>query len=189
MNEEMNEEMKEGQKNEAVNQDGKVQESFDIEKKKKNPLIFIVPGVILIFIVGFFSVRTFGPNNQQTSIVREEEIVQEDLVPLDASVEVNLVKSTAKDNSVVITVTGMASRFVTIGYELQYESGGVGKGVTSGSKPLDVTGQDEFEREIYLGTCSKNVCKPDLGVSSVTLVLEFTSTAGTKSQFSKEFEL
>lgn len=185
----MNEEIKKEQTSEIVDQGAEVQESLEIEKKKKNPLIFIIPGIILIFIIGFFVVRTFGQKGEQQKVVQEEEIVQEDLVPLDASVEVNLVKSTAKDNSVVITVTGMASRFVSIGYELQYESGGVGKGVTSGSKPLDVTGQDEFEREIYLGTCSKNVCKPDLGVSSVTLVLEFTSTAGTKSQFSEEFEL
>jgi hypothetical protein len=65
----------------------------------------------------------------------------------------------------------------------------VGKGVTSGSKALDVTGEDSFEREIYLGTCSKNVCKPDLGVTKVALVLEFTDKDAKKSQFSKEFEL
>jgi hypothetical protein len=157
--------------------------------KKKNPLIFIIPGVIALLILGFVFVKVFGNKGETKKVTPEDAPVEEVLREIDSSVSVDLVKSKVKDNSVVITVTGLASRFVSIGYELQYESGGVGKGVTSGSKPLDVTGQDTFEREIYLGTCSKNVCKPDLGITKVGLVLEFTNTAGTKYQFSKEFEL
>jgi len=159
------------------------------ETKKKNPLIFILPGVIGLLVVGFFLVKTFGQNKKEVKVVKEEAPIEEVLTEVDASVKVDLTKSKTKDNTVVITVTGLAQRYVSIGYELQYESGGVGKGVTSGSKPLDVAGQDAFEREIYLGTCSKNVCKPDLGVAKVDLVLEFINTAGTKSQFSKDFEL
>ena len=157
--------------------------------KKKNPLIFIIPGVIILVILGFFLIKVFGNKGEPKKVTQEDAPIEEILREVDSSVEVNLLKSMVKDNSVVITIKGLASRYVSIGYELQYESGGVGKGVTSGSKPLDVTGQDTFEREIYLGTCSKNVCKPDPGVSKVGLVLEFTNTAGTKTQFSKEFEL
>jgi len=157
--------------------------------KKKNPLFFIIPGIIVLLILGFVLIKVFGNKGETKKVTQEEMPIEEILKEVDSSVEVNLLKSKVKDNSVVITVNGLASRYVSIGYELQYESGGVGKGVTSGSKPLDVTGQDSFEREIYLGTCSKNVCKPDLGVTKVGLVLEFTDTAGTKYQFSKEFEL
>ena len=157
--------------------------------KKKHPLLFIVPGIIALLVVGFFVVKAFGSKGKDATPVTEEAPVEEILKEVDASVQVNLTRSTSKDNTVVITVTGLAGRYVSIGYELQYESGGVGKGVTSGSKPLDVTGEDMFEREIYLGTCSKNVCKPDLGVTKVGLVLEFTDTATTRTQFSKEFEL
>ena len=76
-----------------------------------------------------------------------------------------------------------------VAYELTYESQGLVKGVNSGSKPIDVAGKDSFEREVYLGTCSRNVCKSDGGVKSVSVVLEFTGESGKKSQFSKEYPL
>jgi|GEM_PF-342264 len=169
--------------------DGIEEKELEVKGKKKNPLIFIIPGVIILLIFGFFLIKAFGNKGEPKKAVQEDVPIEEILKEVDSSVEVNLLESKVKDNSVVITIKGLASRYVSIGYELQYESGGVGKGVTSGSKPLDVTGQDSFEREIYLGTCSKNVCKPDLGVTKVGLVLEFTNTAGTKTQFSKEFDL
>ena len=156
---------------------------------KKNPLLFIIPAVLVLLLVGFIIVKAQVSTNDKNKPTQKEEIIEETLAQADASIEVDLTKSKIKDNTVVITVKGLGGKYVSIGYELQYESGGVGKGVTSGSKPLDVTGQDSFEREIYLGTCSKNVCKPDLGVTKVSLVLEFTDKDAKKSQFSKEFEL
>jgi hypothetical protein len=180
----------ESEKDQIIQTDvNKLPESHSHEVKKKNPLMFIIPGIIALVLVGFFVVRAFGGTKIENKIVNEDPEIEEVLKEVDSSVEVDLVKSKSKDNTVVIRVKGLSSRFVSIGYELQYESGGVGKGVTSGSKPLDVTGQDTFEREIYLGTCSKNVCKPDLGVSKVGLVLEFTDTTTTRTQFSKEFDL
>jgi len=156
---------------------------------KKKPLLFIIPGVLVFLLVGFLVVKAQVSTNDKNKPDQKEEIIEETLAQADASIEVDLTKSNVKDNTVVITVKGLGGKYVSIGYELQYESGGVGKGVTSGSKPLDVTGQDTFEREIYLGTCSKNVCKPDLGVTKIDLVLEFTDKDAKKSQFSKEFEL
>lgn len=173
---------------EPVSENPLMKEPVD-EGQKKNPLIFIIPAVLILLILGFFVVRALSGKGEEKSTVKEEQTIEEELVPLDSSVEVTLKRSTVKDNTVVIAITGMGGKYTSIGYELQYESGGVGKGVTSGSKPLDVTDQDSFEREVYLGTCSKNVCKPDLGVSKVSLVLEFTNKDGKKSQFSKDFEL
>lgn len=178
----------EEQLGEPVSENPLMKEPVD-EGQKKNPLIFIIPGALILLILGFFVVRAFNGKGEQKTTVKEEQTIEEELAPLDSSVEVTLKRSTVKDNTVVITITGMGGKYTSIGYELQYESGGVGKGVTSGSKPLDVADQDSFEREIYLGTCSKNVCKPDLGVTKVGLVLEFTDKDGKKSQFSKEFEL
>lgn len=111
------------------------------------------------------------------------------LPPVDESVKVDVEKSTAKDNTIVLTVRGMASKMSSVAYEVTYDSQGLIKGVNSGSKPIDTAGQDTFEREVYLGTCSKNVCKPDAGVSAVSVVLEFTDTAGKRSQFSREYPL
>lgn len=116
-----------------------------------------------------------------------EEVVAT-LPEVDGSVTVNLEKA-AKANTVVLTVSGLASKYATVGYEFSYDSVGLIKGVNSGNKPLDVAGKEEFDREVYLGTCSKNVCTADAGVKSITVTLVFTTTDGEQSQFNKEFAL
>jgi len=115
-----------------------------------------------------------------------DAVVQTDLPPADAAISVDLTKSTAKDNTLVLTVKGLASKYKSIAYELSYETKGVVQGVTS--NPLDLTGKDTFVRDdIYLGTCSKNVCTPHLGVTKVTVTLAFTDTSGKQTQFSKDY--
>jgi hypothetical protein len=109
------------------------------------------------------------------------------VAPVDSSISVDLTKSTTAANTVIISVKGMGGKMVSVAYELMYESKGVTQGVTG--KSVDVAGKDTFERDLYLGTCSRNVCTPHLGVSSVNLVLVFTDTAGKQTQFSKDYTL
>src|SRR5690349_11111302 len=142
-------------------------------------LLLVVTGVVV-----YKAIFSTKPASQVT-----EDITPESLPPVDAAVMVDLTKSPTEANTVVINVKGMGGKMSTIGYELTYESQGLIKGVNSGSKPADVAGKDTFERPIYLGTCSRNVCKADVGVSKVTLVLEFTDTTGKKSSFSKDYTL
>lgn len=118
-----------------------------------------------------------------------EDITPIILPPVDSSISVDLTESKSAANTVIISIKGLAGKMTTIAYEMTYDSQGLIKGVNSGSKPADVTGKDTFERDIYLGTCSRNVCKPDVGVSKVTLNLEFTDSTGSKSQFSKDYTL
>lgn len=123
---------------------------------------------------------------------REEPVIeekQEAVTPVDDSVAVDVAKSRSRDNTVVIAVTGLGGKFVSIAYELTYESVGLIKGVNSGSKLIEIGGKDTFEREVYLGTCSRNVCKPDPGVKTVSVVLQFTDLAGKKSQFTRDYDL
>ncbi len=107
---------------------------------------------------------------------------------VDSSVSVTLTKS-AKPYTVDLSVTGMNGKYTSVGYEFSYESKGLIKGVNSGSTPLDVSGKSDFSREVYMGTCSRNDCTPDTGVTKVSVALEFTDTTGNKSQFSKDFDL
>jgi hypothetical protein len=119
--------------------------------------------------------------------VEEEEMI-DSLAPADAAILVDVTKSKAKDNTVVLAVEGLGSKYTKVAYELSYETQGVVQGVTS--QPVDVTGKDAFTRDdIYLGTCSRNVCRPHPGVTSVAVTLVFTDEAGVKTQFSKEYEL
>ena len=149
-------------------------------------ILFIVLGLLLGG-TGFVVYKALAPAPKLAQVV-EEETPAETLEPLDSAITVELTKSRAKDNTVVLSVKGMAGKMKTVAYELSYSSQGIVQGVTS--KPLDVTGKDSFVRDdIYLGTCSRNVCRPHTGVKSVSVVLEFTSVSGTKSQFSKDYDL
>ena len=151
----------------------------------------IIAGVIVVLllvtgIVVYKAVFSGGPapSSQTTDLITPTE-----LPPADSAIQVNLTKSTVTANSVVISVKGMGGKMTSVAYELTYTSNGLVKGVNSGSKPTDVTSQDTLSREIYLGTCSRNVCTPDPGVSKVTLNLVFTDTSGKQSQFSKDYTL
>lgn len=155
---------------------------------KKLSIVFSVLAVLLL-ITGFVvykSVFTSSPKPQQATT--EEEIV-EILPQVDASVIVDVKKSATKDNTVIMKVSGMAGKMASVGYELTYDSQGLIKGVNSGSKPIETANQNDFERDIYLGTCSRNVCKPDVGVTKISIAMEFTDSNGKKSQFTKDFDL
>lgn len=151
--------------------------------------IGIIVGVIVVLlaITGFAVYKTIfsGPAQQPSAV---QDLTQAPLPPADASIQVAVVKSSAP-NSVVIRVSGLAAKMSTVAYELTYESKGLVKGVNSGSKPLDVAGKETLEREIYLGTCSKNVCTPDTGISKVSVSLVFTDTSGKQTQFSRDYTL
>ncbi len=154
--------------------------------KNKMTILFVVLGLLLGG-TGFVVYKALAPAPKIAQVV-EEELPVEEVEPLDPSIVVGVTKSRVKDNTVVLSVSGLAGKVHSIAYELSYTSLGIVQGVTS--KPVDVTGKDLFMRDdIYLGTCSRNVCRPHTGVKSVTVVLEFTNASGKKSQFSKEYDL
>ena len=143
--------------------------------------------VVLLLVTGIVVYKAVFSGKPATQVT--EDITPVLLPPVDSSIAVTVTKSTTAANTVVISIKGLNSKMASIAYEMTYDSNGLIKGVNSGSKPLDVSGKDAIDREIYLGTCSRNVCTPDPGVSKVTLNLEFTDTAGVKSQFSKDYTL
>lgn len=149
--------------------------------------ILIAVLAVLLLGVGGIVYKLLSPVKQPAKTDTEEEIVAV-LPPVDSSVKVEVSKSTSKDNTVVMKVTGMGGKMTSVAYELTYDSEGLIKGVNSGSKPIETAGKDSFEREVYLGTCSRNVCKPDVGVKKVSVVLEFTDTDNKKSQFTKDYD-
>lgn len=152
---------------------------------KKTGIIVAVLAVLLIItgVIVYKSVFSTKPEAEVT-----EDIIQTVLPPADASITVDVTRSKTKDNTIVLSVSGLESAYTSISYELSYETQGVIQGVTS--KPLDVSGKDSFVRDdIYLGTCSRNVCRPHVGVNKVTVNLAFTDTSGKQSQFSKDYVL
>ncbi|MBI5449451.1 hypothetical protein HY948_04000 [Candidatus Gottesmanbacteria bacterium] len=150
-------------------------------------LVGIGLAIVLVLTIGLVA-YTFIPPKKSAKPTVTEETVPQDIETLSPSVQVTVSKSKVKDNTVVLSVLGLASKYTSVAYELSYETQGIIQGATS--KPLDIGGKDSFVRDdIYLGTCSRNVCRPHSGVKSVSLVLEFISLSGKKSQFSKDFDL
>lgn len=145
--------------------------------------LFIGLIVIGAIVIGFTVYK-----NAQTPVA--ETIVEEEepLAVADPTIVADVAMSKVKGNTVVLSISGLKNGYKSVAYEVSYETQGVVQGVTS--RPLDITGKDTFVRDdIYLGTCSKNVCKPHTGVTKVSVVLEFTDLAGKKSQLSKDFDL
>ena len=155
----------------------------------KNKMTFLYAGlVVLLLVTGFvvYKVIFGGPPPSQTT---QNAVPTPIAIPtVDSSVSVTLVKA-AKPYTVDLNVTGMSGKYVSLGYEFSYESKGLIKGVNSGSTLIDVSGKSDFSREVYMGTCSRNDCTPDTGVTKVSVALEFTDKSGSKSQFSKDFDL
>ena len=146
----------------------------------------ILGGLALLLVVTGVVVYTAGFS--QKPVTKVEEFLDESLPPVDSAIAVDLTKSKVKDNTLVLTVTGLESKYRTLAYEISYETQGVVQGVTS--QPLDLSGKDTFVRDdIYLGTCSGKVCKPHVGVKKVSVVIEFTDSTGQKTQFSKDYDL
>ncbi len=110
------------------------------------------------------------------------------VVETNTEVEATIEKS-SKANTIVLTVEKLSKKYTGIEYEITYDSEGLIKGVNSGSQPIDITNQETFEKEVYLGTCSRNVCKADVGVTAVSVVIQFIDSEGRKSQFAQDYPL
>ena len=154
-------------------------------------MIILVGGVlastIVISLVIMSVVKSLSAKPVKTAV--KDEVIDLTLPEADTSILVTATSSKSKDNTVVLNASGLAGKVSLVAYEMTYESSGLVKGVNSGSKPIETLGKDSFEREVYRGTCSKNVCKPDAGVNKISVVMEFTDGSGKKSQFSKDFPL
>ncbi len=153
----------------------------------KNKRLLIIGIAVVLLVAGVVGITALSQPKKDVAVVVEEK-PQEEITPLASTVSVSVTKSRTKDNTIVLGVSGMQSKYSAVAYELSYDSLGIVQGVTT--KPLDVSGKDTFSRDdIYLGTCSRNVCRPHPGVKKISLVLEFTEPSGKVSQFSKDYDL
>lgn len=145
----------------------------------------IVLGIVLI---GWSVIKGKQAGKTATTGIQNADEQVETMPVVDSAVQVTLGWSKTKNNAVVITLAGLGSRYTSVAYEITYETKGTVQGLID--KPMDITGKDTFTKdEIYLGTCSKNVCTPHTGVSKVSLALKFTATDGKQSQFTKDYDL
>lgn len=151
----------------------------------RKPVVWIVAVIFVIALAGVFILK----NRQDQAPIQDDVTPAPDevLPTIDASVAVDLVRS--GEHAVNLTIKNIPADIQSIEYELSYLTGqGLPKGALSG-RPIELKpGEKEFSREILLGTCSKNVCVYDEGVSEFTLVLKFNSASGARV-FQKKYSL
>lgn len=150
---------------------------------KKNHIILLITLVVLVLVIGggYLVIK----NLTKSAPPPQQEEIQTELPAADTSIVVDL-KPKADKKSVVLSVSKIPADTTSIEYELSYLTGaGLPKGALG---KISLNGVTEIERDILLGTCSKNTCTYDTGVTSIKLVLRFNSDKGA-SQFTKEYPL
>lgn len=160
----------------------------------KNRLLLagIVFFVVLLFVGiiggGVAIYRTLIGSSSSSQTTQNDEESPSPSLPVNTSIRVS-VRSSSKPNTIDLVVSNLEKKYQGISYEVTYETKGTFQGVNSGTRPLDVTDKDEFVKEVYLGTCSKNVCVPHAGVSSVSVDLILIDTKGKRSRYSQDFPI
>lgn len=148
----------------------------------KNNKPLIIGGIVIALVVVGGLVWKFVLSEKALPVQEEEEVM---LPQVDPSVEVAVAARSDK-KAVTLRVANIPSDTESIEYELSYNTAeGLPKGALG---KITLKGESSIEREILLGTCSRNVCRYDEGVTRIDLVLRFNSAKGA-SQFQKSYDL
>ncbi len=158
----------------------------------KNTKIIISVAVAVIsltIVVGLVVLRKPAQVEvKQTSQLLESQDDTEPIPTVGPEVKVKLVSIQPK-KEVKLVVEGVPTNTTSLEYEFTYstkeqESEGVFS--TARSKPGESSLPKTFERQITLGTCSRNVCRYHDITSDVVVRLKFEGEYGSRL-FQKEF--
>lgn len=148
----------------------------------KKILPIIIVGIVVFFLVvgGFLITRSKKALPPSTIKPAEETLLE---TPLEERPYVSLTpRSDGREFTLDIS---RIKNTQTIEYELVYLSQGLSRGVIGS---LDLKGETSISRKLLLGTCSRDVCKYDEGVTEGTLTLRFRGADGVR-KFVSDFHL
>lgn len=144
----------------------------------------------ILVVLGFVFLRKPAPVAQKS--VSELEQSQDDLDAIPTTgpeVKVSIVSVQPK-KEIKLVVEGVPSGTSALEYELTYSTAEQdAEGVFSTAKPDkgSTTFGTKFERQITLGTCSRNVCRYHVITSPVKVILKFEGSYGARI-LQKEFD-
>ena len=144
----------------------------------KKAVLIIIPVLIIALGGGFFIFKgrqpTQGPVEPTPTVeqVPVEDIAETNPYGLDLTPRFD-------KKAVFLKISSFPQGLKTIEYELTYEAKEGPRGVFG---TVNYKGEDKIQREILLGTCSKNVCRYDEGVTKVTLTVVFRGEKTEKFQ-------
>ncbi len=153
----------------------------------KKAALILVPVLLIVILGGFFFLksRSASPGSPAPTTTPQSGFTAPEVQ--EKGVEVSL--TPRYDNkAVILKVDKLPTGVTSVEYELSYEAkGGLPRGVLG---KVDITsGKTNILREILLGTCSRNVCVYDEGVTKVKLTLKFNKSSAPSTGFSQEYEL
>lgn len=161
--------------------------------KKRNNQIIVVVVVILLLVSGFL---LFGGKTKE----KPQETTQDQTVQKLSAEELGLTITAKPDRKAVKFAISKAKDIKSIEYEVTYEAdstaqeqseGGearVQRGITGDTKIK--SGESSYESDwLDLGSCSKNICRYDSGVKSVSLTLKIVKNDGKTYQAEKTLDL
>jgi hypothetical protein len=141
--------------------------------KNKNAVIFAGVGVLVVVLLIVAALVFNKPSNQanQNANVYPTQAV----IPTIKPEEIGLVLKWGVEGKTVITSVSKTEGISSIEYELSYKS--------KGDIPRGAFGKFDLKQttpknEIDLGTCSSGVCKYDVGITDVKIVLKITKNDG-----------
>jgi hypothetical protein len=163
----------------------------------KNKTVMIVLGVLIalgVLVGGYFFVASRSASEEDSDFIDEQ--VVESMAPE----EIGLTMEAKSDKKAVKFLIAKAEGISSIEYQVTYEAdstaaerseGGedrVQRGIT-GEAQIE-SGDSSYESEwLDLGSCSKNVCRYDTGVSQVMLTLKIVKDDGKVYQVEQTLEL
>lgn len=150
-----------------------------------NKAALIIIPILILLVVGGFVVSGKGSSPKEPSVTPTPTV---ESVPVTTLEEANPygaeITSRTDKKAVFLKITSFPEGLKTIEYELNYEANEGPRGVLG---TINYKGEQNLKREILLGTCSKNVCRYDEGVTKVTLTIVFK--AGKTEKFQGQFDL
>lgn len=158
----------------------------------KNTKIMAAVAIAIVGILVVYGITTLRkpspPKVVKTSQLLESQDDTEPIPTAGPDVKVQLVSVEPK-KEVKLVIDGVPAKTTSLEYEFTYstteqESEGVFS--TAKLKPGESSFPKTFERQITLGTCSKNVCRYHKITSSIIVRLKFEGAYGSQL-FQKEF--
>ena len=151
------------------------------EHKKKdsgmNKMLMILGAAMVALVligVGFYFMTS---NNAEDS--DSKKVVQETLRQIEPE-DIGFTLTAAPDGQNVFIDVTKPEGIDLIEYELSYDAEGDLPRGTFGE--IDIAGGEALPKKVYLGTCSSGTCKPDKGVTLVTVTAKVTYTDGDRAQ-------
>lgn len=151
---------------------------------KKNLMIVVVVVIaILIFAGGIFLFSKAKTGiTTTTKVTPTPESVNVE-IPADDLPTVRIIPRADK-KEITLEIKGIKNAD-SIEYELSYLSKGLSRGVVG---TIELKGETSITRQILLGTCSRNVCKYDEGVTGGSLLLRLRGASGV-TKITGDFDL